>query len=740
MATTPTNKPIPSEDPRDLKFNAGKIDEEVNGSADYYTDRFSVQRLTNTGRNNQFQTAQTQRESDFQQFLLNSGYQFLGDYENGPYTITARNQIIRYQNEFWRLNADTNPPYTTTGVNSTSWATDVTHFVSVGDANLRQELASISGEILVGSPATINDLKNIYPLNYARVETRGAFAEGDGGEGSWVFDHSNLSAEVTNYPRVFIAPNADPSGASGAWRPNIAKKSMLLASIGFGILGLDASAGATWPLQAANAAQVNKEILEQFAAWDAGQRKKIMPPSVIYSSSYSFPLYDPKLEGTPSVGSANGTFILTHEDLSTNPVIDIGQLASRMSGLYLRDIPMASYKFFSTPSYNTFTDARDNRIGWRIRHAGTQVKVSGLYAAGFSRGFYLSETWDGSYRDCRALYCSTPTGSVPAVFIGTAESDNSNNTLLDHFHVEFSPYALEVGFCEHVTFSECKFETYRQANATHNVIRVQPEATKVNFNSCMIVSNNASTTHVVQDAGQFPKWNQCWFAGADDAGYPQAGIHWYRRVSPTNSQAEINGCHFNRCHAADGSDPLDYTIILNNYTKFSGQVRVSPSYNTSGGTVTTVNTGLLNIGTSCFVEALHLIVGSAAKSAGAVLNFTGTGSAVGKVTQTAGDSIYKLVSGDPNNTLDKYGSGYQNTTSSVIDVYGRRVIFLTAATSVTQFNGLVGDDITIISNVSGSTLVYNASLLVTNTGASISMVAGRPYRFTMVGASKAAQA
>lgn len=153
MATTPTNKPIPSEDPRDLKFNAGKIDEEVNGSADYYTDRFGVQRLTNTGRNNQFQGQMTQQaddwlsqlnqqESDFQQFLLNSGYQFLGDYENGPYTITARNQIIRYQNEFWRLNAATNPSYTTTGINSTSWATDVTHLVSVGDAALRQELAS----------------------------------------------------------------------------------------------------------------------------------------------------------------------------------------------------------------------------------------------------------------------------------------------------------------------------------------------------------------------------------------------------------------------------------------------------------------------------------------------------------------------------------------------------------------------------------------------------------------------
>ena len=172
MATTPTNKPIPSEDPRDLKFNAGKIDEEVNGSANYYTDRFGVQRLTNTGRNNHFQSQMTQQandwlsqlnqqESDFQQFLLNSGYQFLGDYENGPYTITGLNQIIRYQNEFWRLNAATNPPYTTTGVNSTSWATDVTHLVSVGDASLRYSLASNSGATYIGVATSEGNLAEL---------------------------------------------------------------------------------------------------------------------------------------------------------------------------------------------------------------------------------------------------------------------------------------------------------------------------------------------------------------------------------------------------------------------------------------------------------------------------------------------------------------------------------------------------------------------------------------------------
>ena len=164
MATTPTNKPIPSEDPRDLKFNAGKIDEEVNGSADYYTDRFGAQRLTNTGRNNQFQDAQNQRESvfteqmtrqaddwleqldqqdeDFQQFLLSSGYVFLGDYDGGPFQFSARNQYIRYDGQYYRLNAATDVGFTTTGTDAESFANDVTNFVLMDGDTLRQELGN----------------------------------------------------------------------------------------------------------------------------------------------------------------------------------------------------------------------------------------------------------------------------------------------------------------------------------------------------------------------------------------------------------------------------------------------------------------------------------------------------------------------------------------------------------------------------------------------------------------------
>jgi len=47
--TTPTSKPIPSNDVIDLKFNAEKIDEVVNSGAEKYTDRFNVQRYTIEG-------------------------------------------------------------------------------------------------------------------------------------------------------------------------------------------------------------------------------------------------------------------------------------------------------------------------------------------------------------------------------------------------------------------------------------------------------------------------------------------------------------------------------------------------------------------------------------------------------------------------------------------------------------------------------------------------------------------
>lgn len=130
MATTPTNKPIPSEDPRDLKFNAGKIDEVVTGNNHCYTDRFGVRRWTIAG----FQF--TAEEA-----IRNYGYITMDSFEDGA-TLTLPNQVLRYQatgeyyrwdGEFPKIVSAASTPETSGGVGLGSW-------ISVGDATLRTEM------------------------------------------------------------------------------------------------------------------------------------------------------------------------------------------------------------------------------------------------------------------------------------------------------------------------------------------------------------------------------------------------------------------------------------------------------------------------------------------------------------------------------------------------------------------------------------------------------------------------
>lgn len=149
---TPTQAPVPSTDIRNAVFAGAKLDEEVTGSGEFYTDRLGIKRLTNTGRNNQFNAAQQERADQFQQFLLSSGYVFLGDYEDGPFQFSARNQYIRYNDQYYRLNATTDVGFTTTGTDAISFANDVAHFVLMDGDTLRQNLGSGEGTKLIIAP------------------------------------------------------------------------------------------------------------------------------------------------------------------------------------------------------------------------------------------------------------------------------------------------------------------------------------------------------------------------------------------------------------------------------------------------------------------------------------------------------------------------------------------------------------------------------------------------------------
>lgn len=144
MATTPTNKPIPSEDPRDLKFNAGKIDEVVNSDAHYYTDRFGVRRFTIAG----FQY--TAEEA-----IRNYGYITMDSFEDGA-TLTLPNQTLRYEanGEYYRWDGDFPKTVPAGSTPETSGGVGLGAWLSVGDATLRSEMV-----------ASINPVDNLSALN-----------------------------------------------------------------------------------------------------------------------------------------------------------------------------------------------------------------------------------------------------------------------------------------------------------------------------------------------------------------------------------------------------------------------------------------------------------------------------------------------------------------------------------------------------------------------------------------------
>ncbi|MGV4246565.1 hypothetical protein [Citrobacter freundii] len=146
MATQPTNLQVPSESPRDLKFNAGKIDEYVTSMGWTYTDRFGQKHYTIEGNNYLAQQAMASfgyvvltgktfttgaTISQPNEVLLNTAdgeyYKWTGSFVSGPKVVPANST-----------------PAGTGGIGPGAW-------LSIGDAALRSQLALPGGAELVGT-------------------------------------------------------------------------------------------------------------------------------------------------------------------------------------------------------------------------------------------------------------------------------------------------------------------------------------------------------------------------------------------------------------------------------------------------------------------------------------------------------------------------------------------------------------------------------------------------------------
>ncbi|NWB62360.1 hypothetical protein [Pseudomonas sp. F1002] len=156
--------PTGSTDPRDLKDNAENFDVAVNAPNLNWVDRLGVIRLSWAGL-----------EKQFANFLLNQGFQFLGDYASGPITIGAQNQVFSRNGNYYRPGPSLVLPYTTVS----NWAIDEPKFLVAGDGVLRNELTSTAldkgisllpgGQRLVSTVAVLKTMPSTTPATEVKL-------------------------------------------------------------------------------------------------------------------------------------------------------------------------------------------------------------------------------------------------------------------------------------------------------------------------------------------------------------------------------------------------------------------------------------------------------------------------------------------------------------------------------------------------------------------------------------------
>ncbi|HCI6743162.1 TPA: hypothetical protein NPP67_004226 [Klebsiella variicola subsp. variicola] len=222
-----TGNPRPSNSMKDINDNALVYDDFLNSDADEVIDRFgksiSTIRKTIRDTNDKFHSqitlqdslflnSQIDKENRFASFLDSSGYVFLGDYQNGPFQFSARNQYIRYNNQYYRLNTATDVGFTTTGTDATSFTNDVTHFVLMDGDTIRQDLGSSKPGLGAGmsklqQPGNVqNALREFYADAFPGIDPTGQTSSTQG-----ILDaiaqinsqvDSTFNGDITTYPRL----------------------------------------------------------------------------------------------------------------------------------------------------------------------------------------------------------------------------------------------------------------------------------------------------------------------------------------------------------------------------------------------------------------------------------------------------------------------------------------------------------------------------------------------------------
>ncbi|MBI6241920.1 hypothetical protein JEP66_11845 [Proteus mirabilis] len=137
MSTIPTQNPVPSEAPKDLKFNSGKIDEFVTSLEHEYKDRFGRSHMTIEGMRWIFDQLIERFKVDINQAIIAAGYITMDSFQQGA-EITKRNEILRDEatGEYYRWDGDLPKAVPVDSTPESAGGIGIGAWVSVGDASL----------------------------------------------------------------------------------------------------------------------------------------------------------------------------------------------------------------------------------------------------------------------------------------------------------------------------------------------------------------------------------------------------------------------------------------------------------------------------------------------------------------------------------------------------------------------------------------------------------------------------
>ena len=395
MATQPTNLPVPSESYRDLKFNAGKIDEFVTSVVDTYVDRFGNQHYTIEGL-----------RWLAQQAIAAFGWIPVESFQNGA-TLTLPNEILKDTDsgEYYRWDGAIpkvvpagSTPSSTGGVGVGAW-------IGVGDSALRSMLGLIDGESLIGG-ATYAQIRTSN-LAGNQIKCLGRTSNRDGGEG-WFFLDSSDTTTADDDGTVLI------DAAGRRWKRSYdgAKK-----AVWFGVIpnGTDISSNLS------NALNIGLGQVEVKDGQYNSYTKITLNP---YNGGASYPVAGRVSSRVDLIGGSmhNTTFNTNGNDFIE--AIYGGTVASQ-----------AVATFATWEKFNVYGPSTAAGVGLRITGAANflldRVSLTKLSTGAALTGFLSGDVKNCVFRACslQGLYLATGgNSSVNAVTI-------ENNRFYDHLNL-----------------------------------------------------------------------------------------------------------------------------------------------------------------------------------------------------------------------------------------------------------------------------------------------------------------